>query len=222
MLRTSFPVAVRSQQVTCDIQFGAIKRPTHRNTSWDMARQEICAHKWVDLSQDDYGVALLNDCKYGHYVEGNVIDLNLLRSPTYPDPVADRAVHRLTYALYPHLGNHVTGRVLQAGYELNVPLQVTLISDPQGSAPARHSYLEVTHDGVIIEAVKRAEDERGVIIRLYEAHGSHARTRVGFGFPVRAASLNTLMEQHIASLPIVDGGVELAFEPFEIMTLRLE
>ncbi len=222
MLRTSFPVAVRSQQVTCDIQFGAFKRPTHRNTSWDVARQEICAHKWVDLSQDDYGVALLNDCKYGHYVEGNVIDLNLLRSPTYPDPVADRAVHRLTYALYPHLGNHVTGRVLQAGYELNVPLQVTLISDHQGSAPARHSYLEVTHDGVIIEAVKRAEDERGVIIRLYEAHGSHARTRVGFGFPVRAASLNTLMEQHIASLPIVDGGVELAFEPFEIMTLRLE
>ena len=88
MLRTSFPVAIFATEATCDIQFGSIKRPTHRNTSWDMAKYEICAQKWIDLSQWDYGVALLNDCKYGHKVLENVLDLNLLRSPNYPDPTS--------------------------------------------------------------------------------------------------------------------------------------
>jgi alpha-mannosidase len=84
MLRTSFPVLVRASEATCDIQFGSVKRPTHRNTGWDMARDEVCAHKWVDLSQGDYGVALLNDSKYGHCIRDNVIDLNLLAGRPRP------------------------------------------------------------------------------------------------------------------------------------------
>ncbi|MBW7461671.1 alpha-mannosidase, partial [Paenibacillus sepulcri] len=107
MLRTSFPVDVRSDSVSCEIQFGYLKRQTHRNTMWDYAKDEICAHHWVDLSEADYGVALLNDSKYGYSAAGSILDLNLLRSPSYPDPEADRAVHEFTYSLYPHGGNHV-------------------------------------------------------------------------------------------------------------------
>ena len=129
MLRTSFPVNIRSNQVHCEIQFGSLGRPTHRNTLWDFAKDEICAHQWVDLSEPDYGVALLNDCKYGHRAIDNVLDLNLLRSSTYPDPEADRAEHRFTYSLYPHQGNHVQAEIYRRGYELNVPLRTMSLPD---------------------------------------------------------------------------------------------
>ena len=104
MLRTSFPVNIRTDQVHCEIQFGALSRPTHRNTMWDFAKDEICAHQWIDLSEPDYGVAPLNDCKYGHRAIHNVLDLHLLRGSSYPDPNADRAEHRFTYSVYPHQG----------------------------------------------------------------------------------------------------------------------
>ncbi|RRJ61958.1 alpha-mannosidase [Paenibacillus oralis] len=122
MLRVAFAVNVASEQANCEIQFGVIKRPTTRNNRIEFARDEICAHHYIDLSQPDYGVALLNDSKYGHSVDGNVIDLNLLRSPGYPDPVADRAHHKFTYALYPHTGDFIEAGVYRKGYELNVPL----------------------------------------------------------------------------------------------------
>ncbi|MEC0136743.1 glycoside hydrolase family 38 C-terminal domain-containing protein [Paenibacillus macerans] len=124
MLRVAFPVDVVSEQAICEIQFGVIKRPTSRNNRIEFARDEICAHHYIDLSQPDYGAALLNDSKYGHSVDGNVIDLNLLRSPGYPDPAADRAHHKFTYALYPHAGDFIEAGVYRKGYELNVPLTV--------------------------------------------------------------------------------------------------
>ena len=104
MLRTAFPLNVVADHATCEIQFGNTQRPTHRNTSWDIAKYEISAHKWVDISQPDYGVALLNDCKYGYKVTENVIDLNILRSPDHPGQAADQAEHQLTYSLFPHRG----------------------------------------------------------------------------------------------------------------------
>lgn len=109
MLRTSFPVGVDPGRATFDIQFGCIERSTSRNTSWDAARFKVCAHKWVDLSQGDRGVALLNDCKYDHRVEGNVLDLDLLRSPSYPDPLADAGAHQFTYSLSLHRGDYRGG-----------------------------------------------------------------------------------------------------------------
>ena len=121
MLRTSFPVDVHANEATCEVQFGWIKRPTHENTTWDLARYEVCAQRWVDLSERGYGVALLNDCKYGHQLRGSVLDLNLLRSPHSPDPVADRAEHEFTYSLYPHAGDHIAGGVLRAAAALNTP-----------------------------------------------------------------------------------------------------
>jgi alpha-mannosidase len=221
MLRTSFPMTVHANAVTCDIQYGTLQRSTHQNTSWDMAQNEICAHKWIDLSQPDYGVALLNDCKYGYYVEGNLLDLNLLRSPTYPDPIADRARHQFTYALYPHAGNHISGGVIQAGYELNMPLRVIPVNQQSGTLPASQSFLELDVDSVIIETVKPAEDGKGIIVRMYETHGTNVKTILRSGTEVNNASRTNLMEEHISDILAESNFVNLVFEPFEIVTIRL-
>jgi alpha-mannosidase len=241
MLRVRFPVAVHAAEVTYEIQFGHIRRPTHRNTTWDLARDEVAAHRWVDLSQRDYGLALLNDCKYGHRVKGNVLDLDLLRSVPYPGPrlvqddevapgephhaYTDQCDHTFTYALYPHLGDHVEGRVVQAGYALNVPLRVTPLQPQPGDRPTEASFLQVSAPNVVVEAIKQAEDlqprEAVWIVRLYECHGASARTTLRFGFPVDTASEVNLMEEALAPLRIYEGRISLEFRPFEVKTVRL-
>ncbi|HZU03731.1 MAG TPA: glycosyl hydrolase-related protein, partial [Ktedonobacteraceae bacterium] len=188
----------------------------------DMARYEVCAHKWVDLSQSDYGVALLNDCKYGHKVLENVLDLNLLRSPGRPDPQADRAHHQFTYSLYPHVGNHIVGKVIQAGYELNVPLRVIegrLNSDliVPGTAFAR-----VDAENVIIETVKKAEEGDDIILRLYEASGASVRTTLSINARVETVWKTNLMEEVEEKLSGEGSSVELTLQPFEIVTLRVQ
>ncbi len=226
MLRTSFPVNVRADYVSCEIQFGYIRRPTHRNTSWDFAKDEICAHHWIDLSEPDYGVALLNDCKYGHRAEHNVLDINLLRSPSYPDPEADRANHTFTYSLYPHPGDHVQAEVYKRGYELNVPLRAIFPSDATGNdttrkSAERDSFLKLDGQNVMVETVKRAEDGGDIVIRLYETAGTRARTNLHAGFPMAEAWITDLLERPIRPLLIDGRTLSLAFEPFEIMTLRV-
>ncbi len=220
MLRASFPVAVRSPEVTCEIQFGQIKRPTHANTSWDMAKYEICAHKWIDLSQHEYGVALLNDCKYGHRVRDHVMDINLLRSPSWPDPVADRAKHQFTYALFPHAGGPCESGVIRAGYELNVPLRATAVKPSRGAMPPRHSTLEIDCENVIVEAVKKAEDSDSTIVRLYESFGATTKATINLDGAQSVHTVN-LMEEKPKKLKLKKGAVELEFHPFEIVTLQV-
>src|SRR4029077_15228713 len=118
---------------------------------------EVCAHKWVDLSEPDHGVALLDDGKYGHHLRGNLLDLNLLRSPCYPDPQADRGAHEFTYSLYPHAGDHVAGGVVRAAYELNMPLRPLAGGSGAGPLPASASWLRPEAQGAVIETVKEAE-----------------------------------------------------------------
>ena len=122
MLKAAFPVAVRSPRASFEIQFGAVERPTHRNTSWDQEKFEVCAHRWADLSEAGYGVSLLNDCKYGYDVHGDVLRVTLLRGPESPDPDADRGQHEFTYALFPHAGDWTAGETVRRGWELNVPV----------------------------------------------------------------------------------------------------
>jgi alpha-mannosidase len=242
MLRTSFPIAVHAEEATFEIQYGHIQRPTHRNTTWDLARDEVVGHKWVDLSQRDYGVALLNDCKYGHKVKGNVLDLNLLRSVPYPgarvvedsevepgephhaytDQCEKNAYHHFTYALYPHSGDYVQGGVIRAGYALNVPLRVVPVEVHEGSEPREASFLEIDAENVIIEAVKKAEDNDDIIIRLYEAEHKGTSATLCFGFPVKSVVATNLMEEVLETLDVEDGTVALTFKPFEIKTLRVK
>ncbi|WP_108722276.1 alpha-mannosidase [Gorillibacterium timonense] len=225
MLRVSFPVNVFADEVTCDIQFGSIKRPTTRNNLLEFARDEICAHRYIDLSEKDYGVALLNDCKYGHSVRGHVLDLNLLRSPHYPDPEADRAHHEFCYYLYPHAGDVVDAQVGRLGYELNVPL--VLAEGPEGTAGQVQSkqpiaLVTVENPRIMLEAVKKAEDSDHLIIRLYETAGAHANTRLSFGLPCTTIEEANLMEEPTELLGEKVSELELAFKPFEIRTLRVE
>ncbi|MGB8980271.1 MAG: alpha-mannosidase, partial [Anaerolineales bacterium] len=168
MLKVAFPVDVLAPQATYEIQWGNVERPTHRNTSWDWARFETCAHKWADLSEGDYGVSLLNDCKYGHDIHNNVMRITLLRSPTMPDPMADFGEHQFKYSLYPHAGswNEETQR---EAYLLNDPVIVyksKVKSEKSGKLLATlQSLLSVSEPNIIIETVKQAEDGNGIIIR---------------------------------------------------------
>ncbi|WP_028611375.1 alpha-mannosidase [Paenibacillus harenae] len=224
MLRASFPVHIRSDSASCEIQFGYIERPTHRNTMRDYAKDEICAHHWVDLSEPDYGVALLNDCKYGHRVWENVLDLNLLRSPSHPDPEADRAEHLFTYSLYPHQGNHVQAEVYKRGYELNVPLRAAGVAADMSQAagmPEARSYLRPEHPGVMVETVKKAEDGEDLIIRLYETSGSRISTSLLTNIAASGGWLADLMENPLERVQLEDGCLKLSFTPFEIKTVRL-
>ncbi|MDF2870093.1 MAG: alpha-mannosidase [Anaerocolumna sp.] len=225
MLRTSFPVKVRAQEATCEIQFGNIKRPTHRNTSWDMAKYEVSTHKWVDISQGDYGVALLNDCKYGHKLIDNIIDLNLLRSTAYPDTAADKGRHEFTYSLYPHKGDYIEGRVVRAGYELNVPLQV-LPADASYMTEESESLVSVEAENVIIESVKKCEESGDLILRLYECHGRGVRAKINLAFKPEDIQLVDLMEKETSQAGLEKdmergNSCTLEFKPFEINTLKM-
>jgi alpha-mannosidase len=219
MLRTSFPTTILASEATCDIQFGSIRRPTHRNTLRDVAMMEICAHKFVDLSDRGYGVAVLNDCKYGHAVIGGTIDLNLLRSPSYPDPTADRAVHEFVYALFPHVGDHIAGGVVQAGYELNVPLRVCNAAD---GTMARRSWLSIDAPNIIIETVKPSEDGTGWVVRLYDSAGASTDTLLTLPPGTGEVFRVNMIEQQPQPMTIAENKVSLHFGPFEVHTLLVQ
>ncbi|UKS28312.1 glycosyl hydrolase-related protein [Paenibacillus sp. HWE-109] len=221
MLRASFPVQVYTDNVNCDIQFGHIKRQTHRNTSWDRAKDEICAHQWIDLSQSDYGVALLNDCKYGFKADGNVLDINLLRSPSSPDPECDRAQHEFIYSLFPHEGDFVQAQVYKEGYELNVPLRVVDVASNNGVGPQSESFFCMDSPYVMIEAVKKAEDSNDIIVRLYETSGRSVITNLQVKLPFTTVSLVDLMERELCAIALDNETIKLSFTPFEIKTIQL-
>jgi alpha-mannosidase len=190
------------------------------NTSWDMGKFEVCAQKWADLAEPGYGVSLLNDCKYGYDIHGNVMRLSLLRSPTSPDPLADRGRHTFTYALLPHAGDVRQGHVIEEAYALNVPLEVRAIKPHPGSLPASQSFFRIDRPGTVIEAVKVAEDGAGLIVRLYEAEGSRGPANLVTTLPVRKAWIADLLENSQKALPVKDGKMRLELKPFEIVTIR--
>jgi len=223
LLKVAFPVAVRSLRATYEIQYGHVERPTHANTSWDVARFEVCAHKWADLSEPGYGVALLNDCKYGYDIADNVIRLSLLRAPTWPDPVADRGQHRFTYRLLPHAGDLGEAGVVDAGYDLNVPLRAVPTTAHRGAMRATDSMLSVDAANVVIEAVKRADDDAGaLVVRMYEAWGRRGPITLHAPWDVGRATVTDLLERETAEVSAVGSTVTLGVVPFQIVTLKLE
>lgn len=221
MLRTSFPVNVSALDATCGIQFGSIKRPVFANTSHDMAKIEICAHKWVDLSEPGYGVALMNDCKYGYYVHENVLDLNLLRSTGFPGVNADRGTHEFTYSLFPHTGDHIAGNVMQEAYELNMPLRIVPAHAGLDRQTGSMSLVEVDQKNIIVETVKKAEDSDSMIVRLYECSGMSTVANLKFGIKPRKIVPVDLMENETGNPEEYNEFTTLSFKPFEILTIKL-
>jgi alpha-mannosidase len=179
---------------------------------------EVCAHRWAELADGDFGVALLNDCKYGHDIHGSVMRLSLLRAPTHPDPTADRGQHRFTYALMPHPGDFREAGVIAAAEDLNAPLRIV-----RGRpAEEQRSLMEVDTPQVVVETIKRAEDSNATIVRLYEAWGGSCTVRLRTTLPVTRAFLCDFLEQDRQEVGMTDGAVELDLTPFKILTLKLE
>ena len=217
-LKVEFPLALRSAYATYEIQFGHVQRPTHFNTTYDLARFEVPAHKWADLSEPDFGVALLNDCKYGYAAHGNVLRLSLLRAPTHPDPAADRGAHKFSYAVYPHAGGPQAAGVTEEALCFNAPLLLA----PAGASAAHVSFFAVDKPALIIDTIKQAEDSNAVILRLYEARGTRGTARLTTPIPFTSARLANLLEDEMGDLVFSEGGVDLAYRPFEIITVKLE
>ena len=224
MLKVAFPVDILASQATYEIQWGNVTRPTHRNTSLDWARFETCTHKWVDLSEGDYGVSLLNDCKYGHDIRDNVMRITLLRSPTLPDPMADFGEHQFKYSLYPHAGtwNEETQR---EAYWLNDPIIVSKSNVERHTSPAARrlpSLVTCDSPSVIVETIKHAEDGNGLIVRLYESQRKRGQVKLRVGGEVESAWETKLLEENQSQLQVESGQVILNVRPYQIMTLRLK
>jgi alpha-mannosidase len=222
LLKVAFPVHVNSARATYEIQFGNVERPTHMNTSWDMAKFEVCAQKWVDLSEGDLGVALLNDGKYGHDIHGNVIRLSLLRAPKAPDPMCDMGIHRFSYALVPHFGPYHHAGIVQAAYAFNAPLRSRLLNVRTGQPGSLPSLINCDDRNIIIEAVKKAEDSNDLIVRLYECHNNRGSAELASARKPIGAALCDLEETEIADLDVIDDLVRFDYKPFEILTIKLK
>ncbi|EFE78549.1 glycosyl hydrolase-related protein [Streptomyces filamentosus] len=220
VLKAAFPLDVHAERSTAEIQFGHVHRATHDNTSWDAARFEICAHRWLRVAEPGYGVALLNDSTYGHDVTrtphpdglGTTVRLTLLRAPHSPDPHTDLGVHRFRYALAP--GAEVTDAVRE-GLALNLPLRAAV-------APAVPALVSTGDPAVTVESVKLAEDRSGdLIVRLYESAGGRARARLTVSFPVTEARITDLLERPLHPAVTDEDGLILDLRPFQILTVRL-
>ncbi|ELW70646.1 Alpha-mannosidase 2C1 [Tupaia chinensis] len=227
-LKVEFPARVRSPQATYEIQFGHLQRPTHFNTSWDWARFEVWTHRWMDLSEHGFGLALLNDSKYGASVQGNTLSLSLLRAPKAPDATADMGRHEFTYALMPHKGCFQDAGVIRAAYGLNFPLLALPVPGP---APApTWSAFSLSSPAVVLETVKQARGAaenspqgRALVLRLYEAHGGHVDCWLHTSLPVQEAILCDLLERRdpAGHLPLQDARLKLTFSPFQVRSLML-
>ena len=223
LLKAAFPVAVRATRATYEIQFGNIERPTHWNTSWDAARFEVIGHKWADLSEGNYGVALLNDCKYGHDVKDNVLRLTLIKSARQPDAEADLGKHTFTYSLLPHTGGWREGAVMPEAYALNYPGEADLApQNGSGDLPERFSFARLDSDHVVLETVKKAEEENAWIVRLYEAKQyRNPAVHLDFGKPIRKAAACNLMEEEERPVGFEGHRLTFSINPYQIRTFKV-
>ena len=222
ILKLFFPCDLHATEATYEIQFGHVTRPTHKNTSWEEAKFEVCGQKWVDISEYGYGLALLNDCKYGYSAEGSTLALTVLKCPDEPDPTADEGYHTFTCSLFPHMGDFRAAGVIREAYALNQPLLSLPVSEGEGDLPESFSMAECDNPAVVIDGMKRAETGDGLILRLYESFGGKAKARIRVAEGYTRAFLVNLMEENPLPLPIEDGCICLEFGTFEIHTVLLE
>lgn len=216
-LRVEFPVDVRAMNAKCDCAFGHYEMPNHRTTSVDSAKFEICAHKWIDLSEGNYGVAILNDSIYGHIVNDSNLSLSLLRSPDNPAEFCDRGEHAFTYYLYPHVGDFSEARIANLGYIVNDGIAV--LDEEIDSSFS--SFVSLDTDTVIIETVKMSEDGQGIIIRCYEAYGQRSEATLSFNFPVESCIEINLLEEKEKEYVIRNNAISFSVRPFEIKSFKL-
>jgi len=216
LLKAAFPVDIRSTKATYDIQFGHVERPTHWNTSWDLARFEVVGHKWADLSEAGYGVSLLNDCKYGYAIKGNIMRITLLKSTKMPDPEMDMGAHEFTYSLLPHAGTAADGNTIEESIKLNLPVRAV----PGALKNEYKSLVHIDCDAVIIDALKKAEKEDCIVLRIHECRGGRHKLKITSGFGIKAFVPCNLLEENLAD-PVHESEIMAEIKPFEIQTFKL-
>jgi len=217
LLKVHFPVAVHTDEATFDVQFGNLTRKTHQNTSWDVARFESCGQKWMDLSEGNYGVSLLNDCKYGHSAKDSDMALTLIKSGIEPNPVTDQEEHVFTYAIYPHAqGWRAAGTVAQA-YKLNQPLLV----QTGAQAGKNYSLASVDRSNVVIETIKQAESGEGIVIRMYESENSLTKAKLTVNRPFEKAWVCNLLEEEESEGHVEGQVIDVTLKPYEVVTVKI-
>jgi len=229
VLKVAFPLQIHTDYATCDIQFGSIKRPTHRNTLYEHAKFEIPAHKWIDLSEGFYGVSILNNSKYGFSVKENVVRITLLRSPVSPDSTADRGTHKFTYGLYPHQNGWEIAETPKISYQFNNPPRIF-------KGRVDNKYLTRTVEikeedkkgtNLIVETIKISEDKKGIIVRIYECKNSRGKANIKFNFPDKKIKKIYLCDNMENNLSLItdnyntEKGIEIEYMPFEFINLKL-
>lgn len=220
-VKALFPVDIHTNEASFDIQYGNVKRNTHYNTSWDYARFEVCVHKWLDVSEDGYGVSVLNDCKYGCSVHDGVIGISMLKSPIYPNPEADKEHHTFTYSIYPHEGGWREAQTVNQAYQLNNPLEAVIKNNDGGELNPVYGLVSSSAENVIVEAVKKAEDEDAYIIRLYECCNRRTHTQLTFGQRIASVCECNMMEEENREAEFEGNKVQFTIYPYEIKTFKL-
>ncbi len=228
LLKAAFPLAATSDKATYEIPFGSITRTTTRNNSWEKAKFEVPAQRWADLGDVHQGVSILNDSKYGYDALGNTLRITLLRSPTWPDDVADRGHQHFTYAIYPHTGDWKQAQTMHRGYELNDPLTAQQVFSHTGTLPATHSFASVENPNVTLTAIKKAEDADALIYRMYEWAGNATEVKLHVPPGATYAIETNLMEKvymrerpEAQHLPLSGDTVTIPIRPYEILTVMV-
>ena len=220
ILKVAFPVDVHTNTAVYETQFGHVERTTHANTSWDKAKFEVCAHKWITVAENGYGVGLLNDCKYGFNTEGSTMKLTVLKCSTYPNEVADQGAHKFTYSIVAYEGDFREAGLINEAYALNQPFTVANVKANDGDLAEEFSLVNCDKANVIIETVKKAEADDGMIVRMYDAFDRRTNAKITVADGFSKAYLCDLMENELSELDFDGKSVTVPVSNFEIVTLK--
>ena len=222
LLRCYYPVDVHASEATYEIQYGNVKRPAHFNTSCDDAKFEVCAHKWIDFSEDDYGLSVINDCKYGCDIHSGRIGLTMLKSAVYPNPMADKEHHTFTWSLCPHTGRWQEADTVAKAYLLNDQYRAVIKKNHGGTLPAAASFVSVDVPNVVIETVKKAEDSDRTVIRMYECWNRRSTAVLTFDGTILSAAETNLLEEEAQPLSAEGNRLQIGIRPYEIKTIMVD
>ena len=221
MLKVEFPININSDYAYYEIPYATIKRTAKFNTLEERAMFEVSAHRWADYSDDKRGFAILNNGKYGYDIHNGVVKLSLLKSPTWPDKVADRGVHEFTYSIYTHRGNWNESDVVKRGYELNNPLVIKEIKTNKKGYESGFSFFNLSNNTVILDTIKKSEDNKGYILRFYEPYGKNTSVVLKTFKQIKEVYETNLMEKELRKMKSRGKEVELKFKKYEIKTIKI-
>ncbi len=222
VLKADYPVDVNTTKATFDIQFGNVERSTTTNTTWEFAQFEESMHKWVDLSDNSFGLSILNDCKYGCDVKNGRIRPTLFRCATRPNTVQDREFHSFTFSIYPHENSVHSSSVVKEAYNVNYPLYAVAVKAQAGTKGSEYSLVNCDKENVVIETVKIAEDSDAVIVRAYETWNSKTPAVLTFCDEILSATECNLMEEEDEAVEFGGNTITATFKPFEIKTFKIK